>query len=205
MKAHKLPKKAIEYVIFNIRWLLIPFLVKLIWNILYLLYVFFWENSLPNGPLISTLEALDIVMVAALIEMVITGVYNSHIDKEHGYPGKNISSGVLKVKMGTSLIGVSSIHLLKVFVEEKPAVTMEELWKKVIIHVAFIVGAIALIYIDKTHVMSEGYELQNQEKETELENKHKHKNDKNENEKLKTSTSNCTTTIINRNDLPTLL
>lgn len=182
MKIYSFPKKIVEYVIFNIRWLLIPFLIKLIWNIVFLLYIFFVKNGLPNEPLISTLEALDIVMVAALIEMVITGVYNSHIDREHGYPNKNITSGVLKIKMGTSLVGVSSIHLLKLFVEEKMASdpNWDELWKKVIIHMAFILGAIALAWIDRIHISSESIEIANEEKEHEAEEKRKHKNQYNE-------------------------
>lgn len=175
MKIHSVPKKAIEYLIFNIKWLLIPFLIKLIWNIIFLMYIFFVNKGLPNEPLISTLEALDIVMVAALIEMVITGIYNSHIDRNHGYPNKNITSGVLKMKMGTSLIGVSSIHLLKLFVEETtiPNSNWDELWKKIIIHMAFIVGAMALVWIDKLHIKSEAQELLNEDKEHELELKHK--------------------------------
>lgn len=175
IKAHLVPKKAIEYLIFNIKWLLIPFLVKLIWNIIFLMYIFFVNKGLPNEPLISTLEALDIVMVAALIEMVITGIYNSHIDRNHGYPNKNITSGVLKMKMGTSLVGVSSIHLLKLFVEEKSTTdpNWDELWKKIIIHMAFIFGAMALVWIDKMHIKSEAQELLNEEKEHEIELKHK--------------------------------
>jgi len=184
IKVHTVPKKAIEYVIFNIRWLLIPFLLKLIWNILLLMYIFFVKEGLPKEQLIATLEALDIVMVAALIEMVITGIYNSHINKEHGYPGKNITSGILKVKMGTSLVGVSSIDILKAFLSVKP-VEWDELWKKIVIHIAFILGAFALMVIDKIHVKSEAQELLNEEKEHELEEKHKNQNKKNENTNAK--------------------
>jgi hypothetical protein len=88
--------------------------------------------------------------------------------------------------MGTSLIGVSSIHLLKVFVQENANATllqqqldMGELWKKIIIHMAFIVGAFALAFIDKIHIKSEAQELKNEVLEKEIEESH-HKNQHNE-------------------------
>src|ERR1700685_3024264 len=92
-------KWVIEKIIFNVRWLLIPFYFKLMWTLVLLMYTFFLKNELPTQQLIKTLEDLDIVMIANLIKMIITGSYNSFVAKDHGYHNENMSSGVLKIKM----------------------------------------------------------------------------------------------------------
>jgi uncharacterized membrane protein YqhA len=43
-------------------------------------------------------------MIANLVKMIITGSYHSFVDKEHGFKGENANSGMLKVKISTSLI-----------------------------------------------------------------------------------------------------
>jgi uncharacterized protein (TIGR00645 family) len=102
----------------------------------------------------ETLEAVDIVMIANLVKMIITGSYNSFVDKSHGIDGEQVSSGLLKVKMSTSIIGVSSIHLLQTFINSENILN-ETIYKQLIVHGAFIVGALVLSYIDYLHCKSE--------------------------------------------------
>ena len=109
-------KKMIETVIFSSKWLLIPFYLKLFLTLGKLMYHFFSEGTLSNEDLMSTLEDVDIVMIANLVKMIITGSYNSFVDKTHSEDAEKVSSGVLKVKMATSIMGVSSIHLLQTFI-----------------------------------------------------------------------------------------
>ena len=76
---------------------------------------------------------------------------------KHDYDSENISSGQLKIKMGTSIIGISSVHMLKVFMASEH-LTMEDIWKKTIIHCAFIVGGLALSLVDFLHCKTETHE-----------------------------------------------
>lgn len=147
-------KRFIELVIFNIRWLLLPFYIKLALDIVLLGYLFWQYREVDPREVIRFVEDVDITMIANLIEMIITGSYNSFVAKDHGYTNKNISSGVLKTKMGTSIIGISSVHLLKIFIQD-PTPDMQEVIKKLSLHVAFIIGGIALAYIDFLHSKTE--------------------------------------------------
>lgn len=147
-------KKIIELIIFSCKWLLIPFYLKLFWTLAKLMYHFFVGGQLSNHDLMSTLEDVDIVMIANLVKMIITGSYNSFVDKSHGVEGEQVSSGMLKVKMSTSIMGVSSIHLLQTFIDAEN-ITQEVINKQIFIHSIFIVGAIALAVIDFLHCKSE--------------------------------------------------
>ena len=147
-------KKLIETIIFSSKWLLIPFYFKLFWTLGKLMYHFFIQGTLSNQDLMSTLEDVDIVMIANLVKMIITGSYNSFVDKSHGVEGEHVSSGALKVKMATSVLGVSSIHLLQTFINAAN-IGQDVIFKQLYIHGAFIIGAMFLAFIDYLHCKSE--------------------------------------------------
>lgn len=71
------------------------------------------------------------------------------VSKKHGYDNENISSGMLKIKMGTSIIGVSSIHILQQFVTN--TISWEDLGKLLAMHAAFLMGALVLALIEYLH------------------------------------------------------
>ncbi len=143
-------KKLLPKLIFSAKYLLIPFYLKLFYTLLKMLYYFYINGNLNNEQLIQTLEDVDIVMIANLVKMIITGSYNSSVDDTHGIDEDHVSPGVLKVKLSTSIIGVSSIHLLQTFIGSNN-ISMETVYKQIAIHIAFIIGAIALAYIDWIH------------------------------------------------------
>ena len=156
-------KKFIENLIFGSRWLLIPFYLGLI--VVMTIYTFVYVKEIfhlvaeigditKENVMLMILELVDIVMIANLVKMIITGSYNSFVDKSHGITGENISSGMLKVKMSTSLIGVSSIHLLQTFINAS-AISWDELNKQMLIHGSFLVGSLILAIIDYLHEKSE--------------------------------------------------
>lgn len=157
-----------EVVIFFSKWLLIPFYLGLFVVLAVYLKVYvcelidmvFHTNLTSENILLSSLEMVDVVMIANLIKMIITGSYTSFVNKNHNIKGeKPASSGTLKIKMGTSLIGVSSIHLLKVFIEcENHMKPWELLWQQITIHIAFLIGALILAIIEYIHVKSEDME-----------------------------------------------
>lgn len=160
-----------EKVIFNVKWVLNLFymgliVVLLLYSVAYTKHV---VHLLAHADILTTdsmmlivLETVDIVMIANLVKMIITGSYNSFVSKNHGHANENISSGILKVKMSTSIIGVSSIHLLQTFVS--PGVAWNDMLKQVIIHVTFLVGALLLAAIEYIHLKGEALEKEHEAK-----------------------------------------
>jgi len=155
-------KKFIEKLIFSSKWLLIPFylglfVAMLIYTFVYVKEIFSLIVETPhitkNIILLSTLELVDIVMIANLVKTIITGSYTSFVDKTHENEAEKTSSGLLKVKMGTSLIGISSIHLLQSFINIDN-VTWIVLQNQIIIHVTFLVGSLVLAVVDYLHQKS---------------------------------------------------
>lgn len=117
--------------------------------------------------MLSVLGLIDVVMIANLLIMVIIGGYEtfvSRIDVE-GHPDQpewlsHVNANVLKVKLAMAIIGISSIHLLKTFIavgnmDENGtdtaigSYTPTGVFWQVIIHMVFIVSALALAWIDK--------------------------------------------------------
>ena len=107
--------------------------------------------------MLSVLGLIDVVMIANLLIMVIVGGYETFVSRLNlaGHPDQpewlsHVNAGILKVKLATALIGISSIHLLKTFINASAAATTEKqmLWQ-VIIHVTFVASAIALAWIDR--------------------------------------------------------
>jgi uncharacterized protein (TIGR00645 family) len=95
-----------------------------------------------------------------LLIMVIVGGYETFVSRLRldGHPDQpewlsHVNAGVLKVKLATALIGISSIHLLKTFISAADFSATDAgnktiLWQ-VIIHMAFVLSAIALAWIDR--------------------------------------------------------
>ena len=158
------PLKALESFIFWSRWLQAPLYVGLI--IAQGVYVYQFVIELLHlvgkaGTLTDTdimlivLGLIDVVMIANLLIMVIIGGYEtfvSRLDLE-GHPDQpewlsHVNAGVLKVKLATALIGISSIHLLKTFINagNLPEKTMVF---QISIHLTFVISAFVMAWTDK--------------------------------------------------------
>jgi len=109
--------------------------------------------------MLVVLGLIDVVMISNLLIMVIIGGYEtfvSRLDLE-GHPDQpewlsHVNASVLKVKLATAIIGISSIHLLKTFIEygtENTGLTEVEVMWQTIIHVVFVLSAIGLAMIDR--------------------------------------------------------
>lgn len=149
-------KYYVQKLIFYSKWLVIPFLIKLFFTLGILLYHFVLENHISNEDLMTTLEAVDTVMIATLVKMIITGSYHSFVDKDHGESGENSSSGMLKVKLASSIMGVTSIHLLQSFIGVEH-LTWDIINKQLVIHGIFMLGTLVLAIVDYLHCKSEGH------------------------------------------------
>jgi uncharacterized protein (TIGR00645 family) len=101
------------------------------------------------------LGLIDVVMISNLLIMVIVGGYETFVsrldlDGHRDQPEwlDHVNASVLKVKLATAIIGISSIHLLKTFINAGAYDTKVLLWQTVI-HVAFLASAMALAYTDR--------------------------------------------------------
>jgi len=150
-------KLGIEKIIFFSKWLLIPFYLKLFWTLSVLLYWFITNGRINNEELIYVLEAVDVIMIANLVKMICTGSYHSFVSKTHGDSAEKVGSGALKVKIVTSIIGVTSIHLLQTFISAENIV-WDVIYKQIAIHSIFLIGALILAVIDFLHIKSENFE-----------------------------------------------
>ena len=105
--------------------------------------------------MLVVLGLIDVVMISNLLIMVIIGGYETFVSRMDldGHPDQpewlsHVNASVLKVKLATAIIGISSIHLLKTFINAGAYDTKVLLWQTVI-HVAFLLSAMALAYTDR--------------------------------------------------------
>jgi len=105
--------------------------------------------------MLVVLALIDVVMISNLLIMVIVGGYETFVsrlglDKHPDQPEwlGHVNASVLKVKLGLSIIGISSIHLLKTFINAANYDVKVLMWQT-IIHVVFLFSALAIAYTDK--------------------------------------------------------
>ncbi len=112
--------------------------------------------------MLVVLALIDVVMISNLLIMVIVGGYETFVSRM-GLEGhqdqpewlSHVNASVLKVKLATAIIGISSIHLLKTFIN---AANYEEkvlMWQT-IIHVVFLFSALAIALTDRWMDRSSG-------------------------------------------------
>ncbi len=107
--------------------------------------------------MLAVLGLIDVVMIANLLIMVIVGGYETFVSRLRleGHPDQpewlsHVNAGVLKVKLATALIGISSIHLLKTFIEiGTPSTTYETVFWQIMVHLTFVASALLLAYTDR--------------------------------------------------------
>jgi uncharacterized protein (TIGR00645 family) len=167
--------------IFGSRWLQLPLYLGLIvaqgvYVVLFLKELWHLIHETLNYSeqqiMLAVLALIDVVMISNLLVMVIVGGYETFVSRLRleGHPDQpewlsHVNAAVLKVKLATAIIGISSIHLLKTFIEagqlglplcdngvRTATCTIHTetgvLWQT-IIHMAFILSAIGIAYIDR--------------------------------------------------------
>ncbi len=105
--------------------------------------------------MLVVLALIDVVMISNLLIMVIVGGYETFVSRMDldGHPDQpewlsHVNASVLKVKLAMSIIGISSIHLLKTFINAANYTEKVLMWQT-IIHVVFLLSAMAIAYTDK--------------------------------------------------------
>ncbi|TDB27465.1 TIGR00645 family protein [Stenotrophomonas sp. ATCM1_4] len=183
------PLSPLSSLIFASRWLQLPLYLGLI--VAQCVYVFLFGKELwhlithaqtwsEQQIMLIVLGLIDVVMISNLLVMVIVGGYETFVSRLRldGHPDQpewlsHVNASVLKVKLAMAIIGISSIHLLKTFIESsqvgaplctKALTEAGELCSKftadgvmwqTIIHCVFILSAIGIAWTDK--LMSNGH------------------------------------------------
>lgn len=105
--------------------------------------------------MLVVLALIDVVMISNLLIMVIVGGYETFVSRLNldGHPDQpewlsHVNASVLKVKLATAIIGISSIHLLKTFINAANYDEKVLIWQTVI-HITFLLSALAIAYTDK--------------------------------------------------------
>jgi uncharacterized protein (TIGR00645 family) len=158
--------RPLSALIFASRWLQLPLYLGLI--VAQVVYVYqFWTElvhlvSLTSHRNISETEIMlivlgliDVVMIANLLIMVIVGGYETFVSRLQleGHPDQpewlsHVNASVLKVKLATAIIGISSIHLLKTFINAEHLSEKVIMWQ-VLIHLTFVLSALAIAATDR--------------------------------------------------------
>jgi len=105
--------------------------------------------------MLAVLGLIDVVMISNLLIMVIVGGYETFVSRMglEGHPDEpewlsHVNASVLKVKLATAIIGISSIHLLKTFINAYSYDT-KVLIAQTGIHITFLVSALAIAAVDR--------------------------------------------------------
>ena len=105
--------------------------------------------------MLVVLALIDVVMISNLLIMVIVGCYETFVSRMRleDHPDQpewlsHVNASVLKVKLATAIIGISSIHLLKTFINAE-AFTEKALMYQTLIHITFLLSAVAIASVDR--------------------------------------------------------
>jgi uncharacterized protein (TIGR00645 family) len=156
--------KPLSAILFGSRWLQMPLYLGLIVAQAVYVYLFWVElthlvTATPHLTeekiMLVVLGLIDVVMISNLLIMVIVGGYETFVSRLglEGHPDEpdwlsHVNANVLKVKLATAIIGISSIHLLKTFINAPNLDEKTMLWQ-VVIHMSFVLSAVGIAVIDR--------------------------------------------------------
>jgi len=113
------------------------------------------EKATETVLMLVVLGLIDVVMISNLLIMVIVGGYETFVSRMNleGHPDQpewlsHVNASVLKVKLATAIIGISSIHLLKTFINAN-AYSEKTILAQVGIHITFLLSALAIAASDR--------------------------------------------------------
>jgi uncharacterized protein (TIGR00645 family) len=156
-------ERFIETLLFSSRWLLAPLYLGLSLALIALGMKFFQEawhvlshalTSSEADLVLTVLAMIDIVLVGSLIVMVMFSGYENFVSRIEtsgtdtlGWLGK-LDAGTLKLKVAASIVAISSIHLLRVFMDAMQIPNDKIMWY-VILHLTFVASAVLLGVLDR--------------------------------------------------------
>ena len=152
--------------IFMSRWLQAPLYIGLIaaqalyvwqfWReLVHLVHEMTVNNISETQIMLIVLGLIDVVMISNLLVMVIVGGWETFVSRLEleNHPDQpewlsHVNAGVLKVKLATAIIGISSIHLLKTFINAEQYEEKVLLWQT-LIHLTFVLSAVAIAFTER--------------------------------------------------------
>ncbi|WP_417358352.1 TIGR00645 family protein [Gallaecimonas pentaromativorans] len=157
-------ERFIESLMYSSRWLLAPIYLGLSLTLVALLIKFVQEiihiaptifEMTDTNLILAVLTLIDVALVGGLIVMVMLSGYENFVSRldldesneKLGWLGK-MDSGSLKTKVSASIVAISAIHLLKVFMNAKDIADNKLMWY-CLIHLTFVVSAFGMGYLDK--------------------------------------------------------
>ena len=157
-------ERPIEKLLFASRWILAPVYLGLSLALVALGIKFFQEAfhvlshvwTMKEADMVLTILAMiDLVLVASLVLMVMFSGYENFVSRididedteKLGWLGK-LDAGTLKLKVAASIVAISSIHLLRAFMNA-PQIPNDKLMWYVIIHLTFVLSAVLMSVMDK--------------------------------------------------------
>ncbi|PIZ33059.1 MAG: TIGR00645 family protein [Alphaproteobacteria bacterium CG_4_10_14_0_8_um_filter_37_21] len=163
-KIDMITHKFIALGIFSSRWLQAPLYLGLIGAQGFYVYRFmqdvfhlFMHKGLAceEEVMLAVLSLIDMVMISNLLIMVIVGGYETFVsrlrlDDHPDIPEwlDHVNANTMKIKLSMALVGISSIHLLKTFIEVNKMSKHAIMWQ-VLIHITFLLSSLALAYTAK--------------------------------------------------------
>jgi uncharacterized protein (TIGR00645 family) len=169
--------RPLPMLIFGSRWLQLPLYVGLIGAQVVYVILFLkelWHLSshatsyTEQQVMLAVLGLIDVVMISNLLVMVIVGGYETFVSRLNleGHPDEpewlsHVNASVLKIKLAMAIIGISSIHLLRTFIEAgnlgggRTNYTETGVMWQTIIHTVFILSAIGIAYVERISSASE--------------------------------------------------
>jgi uncharacterized protein (TIGR00645 family) len=159
----------VERIILSSRWILVVFYLGLVaaLGVYAFSFVLKFLKVAKNvftydeaDMILAMLGLIDAALVASLIVMVMISGYENFVSRFDENDGEvhwlgTIDVGSLKVKVASTIVAISSIHLLQVFLNSSSYTTDQLMWLT-IIHLAFVVSAFMLAYIDRLMGLSKG-------------------------------------------------
>lgn len=157
-------EKVIERILYASRWLLVPMYLGLALSLIAFSIRFgidtvhLFQLTLHSDEaqvILAALTLVDLVLVASLVVMVMISGYENFVSRidigqdshKLTWLGK-LDSGTLKVKVAAAIVAISSIHLLKAFMDADK-VDNEKLMWLVIMHMTFVLSALLMGMLDK--------------------------------------------------------
>lgn len=158
------PLTYLANLIFWSRWLQAPLYVGLI--VVQCVYVYQFTLELwhlvvdarqlsESSIMLQVLGLIDVVMIANLLVMVVVGGYETFVSRLHieSHPDQpdwldHVNAGTMKIKLSMALVGISSIHLLKSFINADQLNEKTLLWQ-VVIHMTFLISTVTLAWSNK--------------------------------------------------------
>ncbi len=153
---------AVESIILASRWLLVAFYLGLalalaIYALSFAKKLFEFVTKVmvlqDTDTILKILGLIDAALVASLVVMVIISGYENFVSRFDNHNGEvhwlgTIDVGSLKIKVASTIVAISSIHLLQVFLNHA-SYTSEQIMWLTLMHLTFVVSALILAYIDR--------------------------------------------------------